>query len=38
MKIIKENNAIIDPTVKIIGNGTLILEEKVEIRAYTVEE
>lgn len=31
-------NIRIDPTVKIIGNGTIILNERVQIRAYAVIE
>jgi len=38
LDIIKGNNVRIDPTVKFIGSGTIILRDKVQIRAYTVIE
>jgi len=37
-KIIKGINSLIDPTVKIIGKGTLILGNNCEIRAYSIIE
>jgi maltose O-acetyltransferase len=38
LDIIKGNNVRIDPTVKFIGSGTIILRDKVQIRAYTIIE
>lgn len=38
IEIIKEENVRIHPTVQFIGNGTIILGEGAQIRAYTVIE
>lgn len=38
VKIIKEQNVFIDPTVKLIGEGTLTIGSGCEIRAYSVIE
>lgn len=38
VEIIRGINSKIDDTVKIIGNGTLILGEKAQIRAFSVIE
>lgn len=38
LDIITGNHVRIDPTVKFIGSGTVILRDKVQIRAYSIIE